>query len=479
MQTRIDDQLAKLEEIFSQIDPLELNKNLGFRSKKNIGVWLLFYALLDKTSQQQVIDRIVTLAKIPAREAEITATIQFLSTPIQLYRILNDYMRAGGQVKIAVNNSHRKEAILARVKQLTHSKHFYDLINQALEIAAPTDPDIAISMSNVIDFAWCGKYKDERSILGSRAEATFHGSPAAIPYLTASDDSQHVSYDIVEYKDMAYHVARIETKPQKESKQGETQSSAFYIIEPITYEADLSQLKRHYASIIANFDASPLNATKFRKIASHHLPETELFILDESQEVPYSAKNVIRYSLYVHFPQLAGMLTTKDSRPTIFNLFMDTQIGDLPILSLSYKGIRALQYDQSGGKVENYEGGLISGATPERILYRTITYTTKNAYLVVYDANQADYYPFLINDPRKNLSCMLTKEGSAQYPEEEQQKDAALIKQSKASQQYIARPNELESYFSTLFTPKNAAFAIGIGTAAIAGVALAMKAFRR
>jgi hypothetical protein len=401
MLTRENESLNTIKKIFDRIEPIDPTLNVGFRSLKNIGLWLVMYALTDKADQLRVIKELTEKAAI-IDSPELKVAIDLLASPENLEKIIKDSEEAGGTFTISVPNDGYKQLILKKGKQV----NLTNLLTEHVVVNPNQDSDLNFKMENIIEFIWARN--DGLKAEYERIESMpFGEDKQAVPYLSATNHQHAINYNLVTHAGQLYHVASFGAL--QEDKKGETHGTLAYIIEP----AQASGLQTSYLDIIKKFKATPATdpfAIKRNK-------------RDTLGNLKFSEKNIqitlargvkpprFELDLNIKFPELAQPISTEETRLGIYEVFLNKSIAFNAIKKIIYLGKRKLNYDNKGGRIENLESASCDFYRSSKSTKRThniphfdIEYTTINPYAMVYEGvNGSDYYCFNVVNPVDKL----------------------------------------------------------------------------
>lgn len=410
----LNEQLNQLKQIFDRIERYDSKQNIGFRSLKNLGVWLIAYALTEKNQQILVINELANMAALTNHIDEIKKLIDNLATPNHLTLIVTDYEKANGKFTISV-----KSAFEADVKKKAREVGIDGLLQNRLDNNFDKN-GFALKMINTVRFVWA-KQKRERD-WGKRESVTtyapveyvkssrkFENENQNIPFLTADES---VDYMSLKFKQNVYHVARLRTL------QEDGQPAYAYLIEA-DQAKDCAQLQKSYLDILrlvknkkqADFNESYAEAHRNGSIAHIKIRE-EIIDKYEYERVKADNKSYKFKDIYVpivHFPELAEPLQTEEKRLGVYSVFLNKIIGNVRADKIEYLGKRELQYDNKGGVIKNHEelSVVVEGAGyPVIIDHRRIyiEFTVSGPFMMVYESpDEADYYPFQVVNPRADL----------------------------------------------------------------------------
>jgi hypothetical protein len=398
--------LNQLKQIFDTIEPYSPKQNVGYRSLKNIGLWLIIYAFLDEASQMEVIKELGKASDKMDDISHVKNIVQELIRSENLANILKNYQEAEGTFHFTVRNQATLEALQAKAKAL----NILDIIEPHLKIDESMNSDFHVSMQNEILYRWMSSNNNSTELKkGNQFVFTGLGK---IPYLSANNEDHSVSYDLVCWQNNLYHVSRFDVgSPNKTSSLFEEylneekgNDSAVYLIEPADHKSSFN-LQKDYWNIVNLFKKDGDYQEKYfaMKLLAKSPQQDQLKISGQCADKDFFSA-IKEFRVIVNFPEIAEMLTTTEMRLGIYSYFLNKSMGGVNILTLDYSGQRGLEYDEKGGRIFNLEdlNQTIGMRSYENKV--TIEYTTKGPYLMVYEANQgSDYYPFYIANPRKNL----------------------------------------------------------------------------
>ncbi len=404
---QLNSDLYLLKQILENVEPYNPNDNIGHRSLKNLGVWLIAYALTEKSQQRDVVKDILIKAKKPDEVDFAKEIIDRLSSADNLTAIIRDYERANGKFDIFIRDPSRLNGFKEKANKVGLGR----LIEQHLKVDTSKSADLIFDMNNTVKFAWQDNHRNPAKL--TQDKKVFNNEE--INYLTANSNDHAMSYDLVKIidgMDDLFHVVRLIALQNKDT--GSPKETAVYLIEPADPKTDLTLIQKHYYTIISNFKSYHYkeiydNLNKVAKKA-----EQKSLVITEVIN-PKGNPELIDYNVIVHFPELAGPLKTEEKRLGIYSGFLGKTIGSFYAENLEYLGQRELEYDVNGGTIKNREEisipecGIMRSIRGKEV---TIEYTIKGPYAVVYEAGHGydyypgegtDYYPFMITDPRKNL----------------------------------------------------------------------------
>lgn len=399
---QLNNDLYVLKQILESVEPYNPHDNIGHRSLKNLGVWLIAYALTEKSQQYDVVKDLLIKANKPDEVAFAKKIIDKLSNAENLTAIIYDYEHANGMFDIFISDPARLKGFKEKANQVGLGR----LIEKHLKVDTSKGADLIFDMNNTVKFAW--QDSDPRSHCPAklvRDKNVFNNEK--MNYLTANSNDHAVSYDLVKIiddMDDLFHVIRLSAL--QDDGKGPAKQTAVYLIEPVDPKTDLILLQKHYYSIVTSFKSYHYKEIhdSIKKIAKQ--PNQKNLTIKEVIN-PEGFDDFTDYHVIVHFPELAGPLKTEEHRLGIYSSFLGKTIGSFYAGDLEYLGQRELEYDVNGGTIKNREELCVLESYMMRNIPSkevTIDYTVKGPYALVYEANNgADYYPFIINDPRKNL----------------------------------------------------------------------------
>lgn len=399
----LNQKLAELNHIFSAVEDYDEQLNMGLRSLKNIGVWLLVYALIDADDQLFVLQEIADKANLKSNEQKeiLRCLVNELAQSRCLLQIIYDYKKANGQFVLNVS-SNISGIVKNKLNQIDSSGELKKYITTSYSLPTNT---ISLSMENSIQFTWLPANKNR---FKSCTESINKFKDDQIGYLTANDNDHSLSYDFVEYHGNYYHVVRFDTLDQQQNE------SSVYFIEAVAKENNYL-LRDHYFDIISR--SSKLNKDGYIRLldAMQKKGSMENIDIDEKTEhidvrwYDIGVPVIYKFHFTFHFPQLADKLQTIENRLGIYSFFKNKNIADNVSLNLCYMGKRELSYDKDGGSIYNSERfsvlcGSCSRRNPKIIKNIYITLTIDDLFLFAFAAkHQSDFYPFIIADPRNQL----------------------------------------------------------------------------
>lgn len=421
---RIDkSELLQLKSVFDSIESYSADKNTGFRSLSNLGVWLMMYVILDDQHKPYVINELVTKAgiakgKIAQYAAKVTAIINELTKPKKLQAIISAYEDAHGEFSITANPDIR-ESLYKKASEL----RILDIIKKYTKFDSNFIDIVQIKMKNTIKFNWRAQDMRKPSEL-TKTKKSFHGEQ--MDYLTSSNKEHDVYYSMVEFENNYYHVVRMAVD-QAGKAIGEEYyyHPNMYLIQPVD-SRQLPNLQHIYQSLVSNKEGCKYLSLEqkediIKKFDCRNVVINKEYDIKLVQSLIKNNKNykfADNYNQIVHFPQLAEKLSTTEMRSGIYDVFVNKSIAGIAIDNIIYLGKRELNYDNKGGEIYNLECALAEEVSmylgeiiPRKI---NIEYTVSGPYMMVYQTQQGDAYPFYICDPRKNLQ--IKYEGGA-YPQ--------------------------------------------------------------
>ena len=399
----LNNSLAKLKNIFDRIESYDPAKNTGFRSLKNIGVWLCVYALTDDKDQIAVINELAKNAAIVNQNdiSNIKTFVDSLVQPDVLKTIIEDYEKANGTFALTVRNEKSRQMLEDKINQ----RHLQNILLNHVTVDPQQDPEIAFLMKNSIKFNWAAHGSDLSSAIYSQSKDNFCGQE--IDYLKADSEEHDVHYGLVKHKNSLYHVVQLGTLQKNDNET--IQRTNAYIIEPVN-NADAANLQNDYFDIIDSIkkngfdDGNTYKLLKDKTSGIHNVAVQGKLTKDSE------------FNFLVNFPKLAGPMKTTEQRLGIYAQFANKVIANINASNIYYKGIRELVYDEKGGEIKNREE---FGATESFVLrpssFITVNYKVANPFMMIYEGvNGADYYPYFIANPRMNLEMEFSAQD--QYP---------------------------------------------------------------
>jgi hypothetical protein len=411
--------LNELKAIFDLIEPYAVTDNIGFRSLKNIGVWLIVYGLTNNAQKPHVVQAL--LSKAGVQDAGATqATIDFLAQPENLQAIIRDYEMANGQFKITVKSNENLVALRAAA-----AEHGYaDVVKDYLAVNEKQDAVFVFDMSNTVKFQWANNQVNPIELCNNN-DIEFKGV-GKTEYLSTRRTDAEPAYNLIKYRNRHYHVARLVTL--QVNKTGETESTAVYVVEPVD-AADHVMLQQDYLAIIQSFkfDKTPKTYADLIFLGMSRPLDSNAITYSATMEPygmitnikrfdPHAMGHKTKYHVSVQLPQIAQTLKTKEERLGAYAVFMHKDIGSVSAESIFYLGERELYYDKTGGEIKNVErfGGEEScsfGDYHEAMI--DIRYTVMGPFSLVYEAvNKSDYYAFKIVNPIKDLEKSFASDAS-------------------------------------------------------------------
>jgi hypothetical protein len=399
--------LNELKKIFDRIESYNTNQNIGLRSLKNIGVWLCIYALTDESDQAKVIQELGQKADLKENLnlMLIKKLADDLIQPQVLASIITDYEKANGAFTLTVNSEFNHGQLISKIKE----KNYEDILIKHVQIDLDQDADLTFLMKNEIKFNWAANRYDIEAGKFKQTKAKFRGE--TIDFLEANDEDHRVEYGIIEHNNRLHHVARLGTLQKDGDK--EFKRTNTYLIESVDPN-DAIYLQKDYFEIIDR-----IKDTKFNDQTTFNILKNNKFAAQNTQVSGKLSNKYNQFNYTVLFPQILDTLLTTEKRLGIYEHFVKKTIANLPIDKILYLGKRELTYDDKGGEIKNREEVMCltesCSVGPNTI---NIIYTAANPFMMIYEAeNGADYYPYFIADPKKNLA--MTFEKNQAYPDQQ------------------------------------------------------------
>ena len=380
LKTQVFDKIDDEDEIDTCQREINRGNNTGFRTLKNIGVWLVLYALTKKEKKNDCLQALLAKANL-AQNDHVNKLKSFLVNLIHenvLPKIIQDYCNAGGTFKIECHTAEIERQIKEKLKKYP-----------SLENHVCFNPDSPLSnivMCNEVSFQWTAQAASSSTPLTS-SQACFSG----IESLYLENKKSHPArYTQVDYMGKKYHVARLSIFTS-------ARPAYVFIIEPFQ-SPDIATLdtlqKNYYAILCAATDQHAFNEKNENKKSKDayfseitKLASSSSF---DSTKLPKRATGIGDKPLdfIVRFPKLAleQPLQTTEKNANIYQFFTDHPVVISEFLengNLDCSETRSLTYDQTAQNSDETRTGL--------------TYTVSGTYLLVYaSANFADVVPFLI-----------------------------------------------------------------------------------
>lgn len=452
--------LNKIKKIFDLIEPYDENSNIGFRSIKNIGVWLTIYSLVDEEDQSNIVDELIKLTNNKLIDKKLLKNeLDTLSQKDNLNDIIDSYQIANGDFAMSITANEKNLAELR--KKLPHDFCKYTTFTNDDQVE--NNVIFHIQMENTIKFYWAGaKDCQEKKTEYTTTTKTFQKNETE--FLSANDKQHDISYELITHEKELFHVARLgilhmkkhakeekQTNEEKISTVSETDDLDLIDMGKKIMEENMLALQNVFGhkSNGPEYDKHNLYIIQPNKNNSVNLQTDYLDILNSSKELSNEArycllknsnidKNILMinekteteviscsqqdkgktfthyvFNYSVHFPQLSSKLSTTEERTGIYSVFKNKQVLGCNIEKVSYLGLRELSYDKTGGEIYNYESCILSGMVGSSLkpytcvlntIYVNVEFTVSNTYMMICDMNNgADYYPFLINNPNKGL----------------------------------------------------------------------------
>lgn len=398
--------LNGLKKVFDRIESYEPSLNAGLRSLKNIGVWLCVYALTDEKDQTKLIRELADKAALKD-EADIVMVrklVDELVKPDVLAQVIADYEAANGSFTLSVNT----EANLQKLQSKIVERNYQNILSRHVKFDPSQDAALIFLMKNEIKFNWAASGADYNLTPGEfrKVKDAFQGEMT--DFLLADSDKHQVEYGLFEHNKRQFHVVRLGTL-QKDGEKDAKRTNA-WIIESVD-GADTASLQKDYFEIIEAAKQQGFNAPK-----TYEQLQDSKFKQLNNVSVRGEPEGYDVYRFIVRFPQIAAPIKTTEERLGIYAHYQGKVIANIFADNVKYKGVRELTYDHKGGEIKNREEfGVFECAMARGPNYINIFYTAANPFMMVYEAvNGADYYPYFISDPRKNLE--LSFAASKSYP---------------------------------------------------------------
>lgn len=264
MQDRINNSLNQLKQIFDMIEPYNPNDNIGYRSLKNIGVWLIAYALTEKSQQLEVVQNLLLQAKSSYPVTDVKNMIDLLSDADNLTSIINDYMKANGTFDIIISDPARLDGFKKKAKEVGLSQ----IIEKHLKVDPSKDADFVLDMNNTLRFSW----KDSTFGIPKKLikdKNIFNNEK--MNYLTANNELHDVWYNLVKLKDDLFHVVRLGALQNDD--EGPAKETTAYLIEPADQKTDPTLIQKNYFDIISLFQKNIMiqeRCDELKKVATQY-----------------------------------------------------------------------------------------------------------------------------------------------------------------------------------------------------------------
>lgn len=393
--------------LFDRIEIYKPSQNVGLRSLKNLGVWLCVYALTDKEDQKKVIQELIKDAEITDIKdiTSIKKIINTLSAPKNLKYIINGYEAANGSFFISVKD----EVNLGLLNQVIKERGYQTILSKHVKIGESQQADIIFEMNNQIKFKWAGKTRETAGEF-KKVKGRFRNTE--MEYLLANSKEHQVQYNLVIYEGRRFHVVQLgalQDKSNPKNKKNKATPTNAYLIESVD-PADAIISQQDYFNIITLAKQQNIGA---KKTHDYIQDKTNTTYQATNLTIPIAGGECDDYYYKVHFPQIAESIITTEQRLGGYKCFGGKEVGQILASIIEYKGKRKLTYDNKGGEIKNKEKVSISKGRQQDPIY--VVYTVTNAFMMVYEAsNGADYYPYFIADPTKELRLSFDKEDK--YP---------------------------------------------------------------
>lgn len=399
----LEDYLNTLKQVFDRIEPYNIEDNIGFRSLKNIGVWLTAYALTDDKQKQAVVNELLELAALTELTdftlvaGHIVRAVDYLTDPRILEQIIRNYEEANGKFTITVRTKESLAGIIARGKEVG----MQDLVKKYCVVKPDIEADFVFEMNNTVKFNWSGKTRNGCVELQKGRVAEFD-RVGKVKYMSTTPET-FCSYTMVEFNSRPYHVSRISVVQQKDN--GNKSHDSVYFIQPANPK-DEATLQQDYLSVIKIAQVHRASYSDFQKVdervkraAPSNLKVTVSGSLEKDED-PSQVR--VGFSATIHIPELVGTLKTKETRLGAYQVFHGKNIGNITAQDISYLGERELKYDEKGGEIKNKESFSASESmmrVPK--INAHFDYTVSGPFVLAYYGH--DTYAFKISDPTKNL----------------------------------------------------------------------------
>lgn len=384
--------LEHLSEIFHSYEnydaEIAARHNIGFRSARNLGVWLLIYTLLsdeDKDSIKQMLFRTGI-----AEQKYYEALLYELSLPEVLLKIIEDYKEAGGTFKFFV-----PEAQIEGLKETLRERGL-EALSDYLKPGS-----VKIEMENDLKFNWAGEDRLNASTHVRYSEGEcLSFNQSNIPFLnTTSTDpllKSLVKYCQVTYDEKKFHVAFLHTK-----EEGQAYLGNVCLIEPLVHtQEDLAYAAQNSWEIISLASAylcEPKNKAQLTSDLQSWKEQNNTHLQIEFDEYINSEYSLV-VDATIKFPKLNAKLQTVEKRLGIYSLFSNKMFAGISLHNMEYCGKRALSYDAIGGAVRNVERVGTKGV--KFLTHVKVSYQVSDSFVVVYSPpSQSDLYRFLVQQP--------------------------------------------------------------------------------
>jgi hypothetical protein len=378
--------LEKLRMSFKHLEQIPTNKNFGLPSSGSIGIWLLQFVLIDESDQDKILTEIVEAENIQT----VKNLIAKLTTAEALKKILYDYESVNGKFKFNIARQYRNSLL-----QKAEALGLRDLLLRHLHLSDTTG--FAIEMINTINLKWapaeeyrCNAGKDS-VVLES---GTMKFKDKDLSAFIADNTVANFLFAQVNYAERAYNVTKFHLA---------VAGSAAYLIQAVRAH-DQQFVAQSYYSIIQEF--SKINVSSSKAVPCANITITESITDAQRKEAARDGstfRSHDKFQTKIIFPRLAGDLHTKDQRLGSFGYFMNKKIANLPIDSITITRDRVLAYDETGARVLNTCRARRNMNYPgHNVITTTISYDN-NFMLTYVAASGADYYPFQIELPERDL----------------------------------------------------------------------------
>lgn len=414
----INQALNELRKILDTYEVYAPNTNVGYKTLKNIGAWLLLFALTDVSDQNLIIEELIVKAGAVSESTEnqLEKIICYLIAPSNLKTIIEDYEQSNGTFVIEVKDS----TYLNHVLKASENLGLSDIVRGRFSInnALPEQGALSIKMQAKLAFSWAGRNADSSE---ECAPSLNYFNGVEVDYLSATDRDHSINYGLIEYKNKLYHVAMFTTLQKNNAG---IQDAVVNFIEPVNPD-DRQLLHHNYYDIISAYQTSAsavlsksFDKSQYEKLKAlqkmHNIKNLKFEESVYKSDVRFYDTNVpvfYTFHLNFNFPKIASKLETIENRLGSYSVFLNKKTASVINTDIVYHGVRSVIYDEKGGKIENeeYASRLFTKAAalkrqPKIFITVTITYDILNQYLLAYTAPEAaDCFPFMIADPNKNL----------------------------------------------------------------------------
>jgi hypothetical protein len=386
----LNNKLNELRLFLGHLENYSEEKNVAFNSLKNLGIWLLLFALVDKDFFQ---DRILEQAVGQANRLHVKALIEELIQLANLTQIINDYKQCHGEftfeVAPSLYTSMQKKAEEAGLAHL--------LLNHMVSVELKNG--LTVKLKSEIKFNWADTNSLHEKLEEDEEfshEVDFRG--LEIPGFVA--DGTRVDYAIIAYQEAYYHVSRFNAQADDRTNA----LPAVYLIQAADAD-DQFLVQQNYYSIIKKFPVTPDYADVHALSDEHEFPN--LYIGDPlsfADRMQLGDRIDYTYRLTIKFPKLNGVMQTPERRLGMYEFFIGKPIGSTPITSVQFSGERLLSYDNkvlSATDQQNEPSQERSRFSDTSVM---ITHVYDNTFMVVYvTPHGADYIPFQVAEPLYKL----------------------------------------------------------------------------